>query len=58
MMEPLVGFFWPTQTGEHSHRPEPTAVHGRLNPTGERVDSRETDVSRVVKIADIEWSVK
>ena len=49
-MEPFVCFLRASQAGEHSHRPEPTPVHGGLNPSGEGIDARETDIPGIINV--------
>src|SRR4030042_2232232 len=50
IMKTLVCFLWASQAGEHSHRPEPSPVHGGLDSPGERIDTRKTNISGIVNV--------
>jgi hypothetical protein len=57
-METLVCLLRTSQAREHSHRPKPTSVHGGLNPSGEGIDTWETNLSGIVNVFGIFRGVK
>jgi hypothetical protein len=58
VMETLVCFLRTSQAREHSHGPKLSPIHGRLNPSRKRIETRETDVSGIVDVFYIFRSVK
>jgi hypothetical protein len=58
VMETLICLLRASQAREHSHGPNPSSIHGRLNPPRERIDARETNVAGIVDVFYIFWSVQ
>ena len=54
----FVGFFSSGETSIHTHGPETAAVHGRLYTTGERIFTRETEVSFIIETFDVKRGVE
>ena len=54
----LVGLLRRGESCIHTHRPEASAVHRRLNAAGIGVDTGEADVLRVVRLLDVERGVE
>jgi len=52
-VEAFVSLLRSSQSRKHSHRPESSSIHGGLDPPGKRIESWETDISRVIQIFDI-----
>ena len=57
-MKTLVGLLWSPQTREHSHRPEPPPIYGRLHPRGEGVNARESNVPGILNVFCVFRSVE
>jgi hypothetical protein len=58
IVETLVRFLRAPQTRKHSHGPEPSSIHGRVNPAREGRDARETNVPGIADVSYIFRSVK
>ena len=50
LLETFVRLLRTSQAREHSHGPEPSSIHGRLDSSGERIDARETDVTGIIDV--------
>src|SRR2546422_11282842 len=50
---PLIGVLRGPEAGELPHRPQPAAVHGRVNPARERVLPRRAELTGVVEAGEI-----
>ena len=54
----FVGFFSSGEACIHTHGPETATIHGRLYTTGERIFTRETEVSFIIETFDVKRGVE
>jgi len=55
---PLIGVFRRPEAGELPHRPQPPAIHGGVNPAGERVLARRAELTGVIEAGEISGGVQ
>jgi hypothetical protein len=48
--EALVGLLGRAEPGELAHRPQPAAIHRRIDPARERITARQPDLARLRQI--------